>query len=269
LLQVIDRVDKIKTQKTRLSLINYSHRNNMKLKLIRLFFLGVFCLLSIYVSSQELELDEYRAEIGISGGGAYYLGDANSVVFNSTQLSYGAYFRYRFNPRIALKAEFGSTKIKGTFNEFNNLTEIVENPVKSFDLTGEFNFFDLEKNEYKQYSKIFSPYIFAGVGIMSYNGMNQKDSTNISAQKLTLSIPFGLGMKVKLGNRWNLNVQWTTRLLLADNLENIAELNNKNNLNGSNPFNNDFLSTLTVGIGFDIWKKHCDCLNSSGIKNSH
>ena len=267
MLQVIDRVDKIKTQKTRLSLINYSHRNNMKLKLIRLFFLSVFCLLSIHVSSQEFELDEYRAEIGISGGGSYYLGDANSAIFNSTQLSYGAFFRYRFNPRIAAKAEFESTKINGAFTDQNSTPVSFTNPVKSLDFTGEFNFFDLERNEYKQYSKIFSPYIFAGVGMMFYQGINSNDVVNTS--KYTVSIPFGLGIKVKLGKRWNLNGQWTTRLLLADDLENVLVLNNTNKLNGSNPFNNDFLSTLTVGISFDIWKKGCDCLNSSIIKKSH
>jgi hypothetical protein len=240
----------------------------MKLKLIRLFFLSVFCLLSIHVSSQEFELDEYRAEIGISGGGSYYLGDANSALFNSTQLSYGAFFRYRFNPRVAAKAEFESTKINGAFTDQNSTPVSFTNPVKSLDFTGEFNFFDLEKNEYKQYSKIFSPYIFAGVGIMNYTGLDSAN-TSTSSTRFIPSIPFGLGIKVKLGKRWNLNGQWTTRLLLADNLENRAELNNTNVLNGSNPFNNDFLSTFTVGISFDIWKKHCDCLNSSDIKNSH
>ena len=233
----------------------------MKLKLIRLFFLSVFCILSIHVSSQEFELDEYRAEIGILGGGSYYLGDANSALFNSTQLSYGAFFRYRLNPRIAVKAEFVSTKINGAFTDGNSQLVSFTNPVKSLDLTGEFNFFDLEKNEYKQYSKIFSPYIFAGVGMMNYSYSD--------TLRFTPSIPFGLGIKVKLGKRWNLNGQWTTRLLLADNLENNKYLNNTNKLNGSNPLNNDFLSTFTVGISYDIWKKHCDCLNSSVRKKSH
>ena len=76
-------------------------------------------------------------------------------------------------------------------------------------------------------------------------------------------------MKVKLGQRCNLNVQWTTRLLLADNLEGVKTLNNPGGLNGSNPFNNDLLSTLTVGISFDIWKKLCDCENSTVMKDKH
>jgi len=75
------------------------------------------------------------------------------------------------------------------------------------------------------------------------------------------SFVFGLGMKLKLGNRLNLNLQWSNRLLLADNIEGVAKYNNINNLNGLNIFNNDFISSLTIGVSFDIWKKECNCMN--------
>jgi hypothetical protein len=42
--------------------------------------------------------------------------------------------------------------------------------------------------------------------------------------------------------------------------------NNPNNLNGTNVFNNDLLSTITIGISYDIWKKKCDCLNNNGLR---
>jgi hypothetical protein len=234
----------------------------MKMKLIRLFVLFGFGLISNQLSAQILVQDEYKAEIGVTGGSSYYLGDANNLLFNNTQVAYGAFFRYRFNPRISLKAEIDGTKVGGIFNYLTNQSILLNNPVYAFDLTGEFNFFDLEKNAYKRFSKIFSPYIFAGVGIMNY-------SDTISSTKYTPSIPFGVGMKVLLGKRWNLNVQWTTRLLLADNLEGKPELNNPGTLNGNNPFSNDMLSTFTVGISFDIWKKQCDCEDTAVKKDNH
>jgi len=239
---------KLKRKKHVLSLIKYIHCNSMKLKLIRLIIVGVFCLISARSAAQ----DEYKAEIGFNIGGSYYLGDANNVLFKNTQPAISGFFRYCYNPRLAAKIEFTSTTITG---------EGFSNGVIVSDLTGEFNFFDLEKNPYKQFSKTFSPYIFVGVGLMNYTF---GDST-----RLRPSIPFGLGMKVKLGKRWNMNVQWTTRLLLSDNLEGTALLNNPKQLNGSNPFNNDILSTLTVGLSFDIWKRNCDCLNSTVKKDSH
>lgn len=238
----------------------------MKKKLIRLFILSVFSLISNHLSAQILVQDEYRAEIGVAGGGSYYLGDANNLSFKNMQIDYGAFFRYRFNPRMALKVEFSSTKIGGDFNYLNNQTITINNAVNAFDLTGEFNFFDLEKNEYKRFSKIFSPYIFAGVGMMNYS---YADSTGGKSNSTGISIPFGIGMKVMLGKRWNLNVQWTNRLLFADNLEGLPKLNNPNGFNGNNPFNNDLLSTVTVGISFDIWKKQCDCENATVKKDKH
>jgi hypothetical protein len=219
----------------------------MKLKVIRIFILSFICLISVNLSAQ----DEYRAEIGINGGGSYYLGDANSQLFKNMQLAYGGFFRFNYDPRIAVKAELTSTQVQGT--GFNN-------HVFAIDMTGEFNFFDLEKKENALNSKIFSPYIFAGMGMMNYK---YPDLKGINRLLLNPSIPFGLGMKVKLGPRWNLNMQWTTRLLLADDLEGTVSLKNPNWLNGSNPFNNDILSSITIGISYNIWKKICDCKNSS------
>lgn len=221
----------------------------MKMKLIRLLLFCVFGLFSVQLSAQ----DQYRAEIGGNVGGSYYLGDANSQLFKNMQPAYSGFLRYSFDPRLALKAEITGTTVAGQ--------GFTSHPVLAVDFTGEFNFFDLEKSEYKQFSKLFSPYIFAGLGLMSY-----KDSTRFSPQ---ISFPFGIGMKVKLGQRCNLNVQWTTRLLLADNLEGVKSLDNPGGLNGSNPFNNDLLSTLTVGISFDIWKRVCDCENNTVMKDKH
>jgi len=187
---------------------------------------------------------EYKAEIGIIGGGSYYLGDASSTKFDFKTL--GGFFRYRINNRIAVKAEMQHTSATWISGKNNN-------GVITADLTGEYNFFELEYDPYKRLSKIYSPYILAGVGLMNYD-YQAVNMTNPS-------FVFGLGMKLKLGNRMNVNLQWSNRLLFADNLEGNTIYDNTNKLNGSNIFNNDLLSTLTVGFSFDIWKKECNCMN--------
>ncbi len=227
----------------------------MKLKRIRLLIFSVFCLISFQSFAQE----DYKAEIGVSAGGSYYIGDVNSLPFSNMNPAFSGYLRYNFDPRLAARAELTLATISKT-GSFNNR-------ILAGDICGEFNFFELEKNENKQFSKTYSPYIFAGMGMMTevYKG-----------QKLPeFSIPFGVGFKVKLGNRWNLDLKWSNRLLLADNLEGTTKpsipdpLNNSNRLNGSNFLNNDLLSTFTIGLSFDIWKKHCDCENSTVLKDSH
>lgn len=216
----------------------------MNLNAIRFSCICILIAFWMNISAQ----DDYRAEIGIAGGGAYYLGDANSQLFRNTTFTYGALLRYRLNTRIAFRAEWGKAKVVWVGNS-------VGNNVNAFDFCGEFNFFDLEKNEYKRESRIFSPYIFAGIGVANYSYINNSTYSP--------TIPFGVGLKVRLDSNWNLNAQWSNRLLMADKLEGIALLNNPNNLNGTNFLNNDLLSTATIGISYNFWKKKCDCLRTS------
>ena len=233
----------------------------MNLKLIRFSVICVFILFTTQLSAQDWSTDEYKAELGVNGGGSFYLGEANSVLFAYPQLAYGGFFRYKLNARLAVKAELSTATIAGMGIKPNN--------VYAGDFTGEFNFFDLEKNQYKRFSKIFSPYIFAGLTLMTdvYNKQVWPE----------FGIPFGIGIKVKLNKRWNFNAQWCTRLMLADNLEGLSApsngitptndfYNDPNGLNGSNFLNNDLLSTFTIGFSVDIWKKQCDCLNNNSRK---
>ena len=216
----------------------------MNLKAIRFSCICILIIFCMNISAQ----DDYRAEIGIAGGGAYYLGDANSQLFKNTTFTYGALLRYRLNPRIAFRAEWNKAKVVWTGNS-------VGNNVNVLDICGEFNFFDLEKNEYKRESRTFSPYIFAGIGVANYSYINNSTYTP--------TIPFGVGMKVRLNTKWNLNAQWSNRLLMSDKLEGTALLNNPNNLNGTNFLNNDLLSTVTIGFTYNFWKKACDCLRTA------
>lgn len=208
-------------------------------------FLCICYLLSYSINT--IAQDDYRAEIGINGGGAYYLGDANTQLFKNTTLTYGAFFRYKLNPRIAFRAEWNKIAVE-------NPALATGNYLNAWDACGEFNFFDLESNPNKKSSKPFSPYIFTGIGVANFGYLN--------GGTYSIGIPFGIGIKVKLGNRWNLNTQWCNRLYFSDKIEGVANLNNPNNLNGNNILNNDLISTLTLGISYNIWRKSCNCIKN-------
>jgi hypothetical protein len=74
------------------------------------------------------------------------------------------------------------------------------------------------------------------------------------------SYPMGIGYKIMWGQRLNINFIWTHTLLLTDKMEGISALNNNSGLNGSNLFNNDWISNFKIAITLNIWKKQCDCL---------
>lgn len=220
----------------------------MNFKLIRYAITGFLLLGAGLMNAQE---DTYFAEIGVHGGSSYYLGDANNVLFKNAQLSYGLIYRQKFNPRLAAHLSWNSATVagKGSIDNVNNIS--FNNRVNAFDLAGEFNFFSYERKEYLPFSKTFTPFIFAGVGGALGNSV------------ATMSLPFGVGFKAMLGDRLNLNIMWSNRLMFNDNLEGKADFNDHAGLNGTNIFNNDMLSTLTVGITLNIWKKKCDCSSES------
>jgi len=229
----------------------------MYLKTKRIVLIGFFCCFGSYLFAQQ---EEFRAEVGILGGVAYYIGDANSTLFNNLTPAFGALFRYKFTPRFAARAEFTRTSIfggelvhfPGPGGMGHTLDTRFDNPINVFDVAGEFNFFDLERSPNRRSSRIFSPYIFAGLGVMNYL---YEDN-----QQFTLSLPFGVGLKVKMGQRFNFNAQFSNRLLFADNLEGISIFNNPHGLNGNNPLNNDLLSTFTIGITYNIWRRCPGCV---------
>ena len=221
----------------------------MDFKLIRSLIIGIISLFINQLKAQEI----YHAEIGANAGVSYYLGDANNKLFKNPELTYGLIYRQKFNPRLALQANWNYTKVTGSAFLYSGSTINFENSIHALDFCGEFNFFDLEDKDYKPFSKTYSPFIFAGVGAMFYTYEGEQD--------FMFSYPFGIGVKKMLGHRLNLNIMWSHRLLLTDQMEGVKQLNDPEKLNGTNLLNYDILSTLSLGITFDIFKERCKCMN--------
>ena len=226
----------------------------MNFKLIRYAITGFLLLGAGLMNAQE---DTYFAEIGVHGGSSYYLGDANNVLFKNAQLSYGLIYRQKFNPRLAAHLSWNSTAVAG-----KGIVDTLNNRVNAFDLAGEFNFFSYERKEYLPFSKTFTPFVFAGVGTVIGDSIETRLSKKNSLP-FGVSIPFGVGFKMMIGDRLNLNVIWSSRMMFSDDLEGKKVFNDPAKLNGTNIFNNDMLSTLSVGITLNIWKKKCDCSSES------
>lgn len=210
------------------------------IRLLTLFFVVLSC-------QSLLAQDDYRSEIGVLGGSAFCLGDANSNLFVGNDFAYGIIYRHKLDTRLAISAQWNSTNVKSKL-----LLTDFSNPVNAFDFSAEFNFFDYENKVYRPNSKKHTLYMFAGLGaaIFNYEG----------AGAFGMSIPAGLGYKIMLGKRLNLNFIWTQRLFLSDKLEGLALFNDVNGLNGSNIYNNDWLTSVSVGLTLNIWKKECNCM---------
>ena len=218
------------------------------MKSVTFFVLTLF----LFVSLSAIAQDEFHAEIGPVIGSSFYIGDAQSKYPENAEMTYGLLLRYRFNERLALKVEGNMTKASGAyFSSSSTFMRKFRNDLWVVDVCGEFNFFDYVYHSYKLTGRRYSPYILAGVGGMAY------DSGPSFA--INPSVSFGFGVKIKLANRLNMNVQYAGKLLIADDMEGISTLNNAAKLNGTNFLNNDLLSSLTVAVTLDFWRKAQDC----------
>jgi hypothetical protein len=217
-------------------------------------------LLAIVVASRIAAPAQmiYTTEAGFYGGGSYFTGDANKAVMTGMQQDLGLTFRYVFNQRIALHADYHQTKVAGSFaSHFPGLypeTMQIDYPLSFVDVTMAFNFFDYGYLEHVMYSSNITPYLFTGIG-----GVLYPQATN---ERWGFTLPFGMGMKVRLSPRIHLNVQWTHRLFAgSDRIEGRDEMDNPLQLNGRNWLNNDNAGSLSVGISIGLTQRNCKCQN--------
>lgn len=209
--------------------------------------------------------DPYRAEIGLQAGLNGYTGDVNSVAdlnlfgknLKNVQGDLGLMFRYRFNQRLALRLGYDYTKVKGNFayrDGAETYVAALNNPLHLVDLWGEFNFFDLENNPHKRFSKRYAPFIFTGIGMVFTPEYKSEERTST-----ILTVPIGVGFKWKMTDKLNFNVQYINRWVMGDFLEGKPEFDNPIPKTTANPLNNDLLSGFSIGVSYDFWVRSCDC----------
>ncbi|MBI9066397.1 MAG: hypothetical protein JEZ09_03825 [Salinivirgaceae bacterium] len=153
-----------------------------------------------------------RGEIGIFGGGAYYLGDVNKIPFIKTKPSFGAFFRHSIDTRFNLTGSFVYAKISGSDAESKNAYYISRNKSFShsiYELSSklEFNFIPFIAGDKKTK---YTPYTFAGLAF-SY-------TTNAYTNYL-FSIPFGIGYKYNLTEDFIIGAEYSMRKTFTDKLD--------------------------------------------------
>jgi hypothetical protein len=179
-----------------------------------IFYIVLFTLLLGFNAKKGQA--QRNLDFGLFGGIAYYQGDINtSKLFYMPQFTYGAFIRYAFHTRWALRGGISGGQLKGTdknqpfsyqnYRNANFSTPIVE-------VTGqiELNFKPYRMGDQK---KFWTPYVFTGATFLvaSY-------ADNVYQP----AIPFGLGIKISLSKRVALGCEWAYRKTFTDGLDNLS-----------------------------------------------
>ena len=212
----------------------------------------IFCavLLCVGVSAQD---EHFLLEFGALGGGSYYIGDATPHVFMNVRPAYGGYFRYKFDRRWNLTVKALYTDLECKYNSVEYKNRLV-----NLDASAEYNFLPYGSAKYDTRVKPYTPFMYIGLG----------SSLHSSWSKVGVYIPFGIGFKWNFARHGHLSLMWQHQLYFADNIEGAPELDNRNDLNGWNFLNNDWLSTFVMSLSFDFLT-HVKTCNQCGIQGKY
>jgi hypothetical protein len=195
-----------------------------------ILFLGIGLLLSEPVFSQDIE-------IGMFGGGSYYLGELNpGRQFFFTQPAVGGILRWNFDKRWVLKVNGYRGKLAGDDaiskeNEMRNLRFV--SSLTEVSSVVEFNFFPYFTGSNLTY---FTPYLFAGPGFFIFNPKAEYDGDMVTLRNIHtegqsegqeystygFAMVFGLGFKYSINNRLGLGLEWGMRKTFTDYIDDIS-----------------------------------------------
>jgi hypothetical protein len=181
-------------------------------------------------------------EIGLFGGGSYYLGDLNpGNQFLLTKPAFGAFLRHNFNERVALRGGFTYGTLQGDDYQSKVNPERGLNftsHVSDISATLELNFFDYFIGSLRHF---VTPYMFAGASVFMYNpkatyngdtrelhglkteGQGSIDFPDRKMYKRTqFAIPFGIGIKYSLNSFMGISASWTMNKTFTDYIDDVS-----------------------------------------------
>lgn len=183
-------------------------------------------------------------ELGLMGGGMYYLGDLNPLGnFKNTHPTGSIFLRQNFNPRLNARYQFTYGTVSGAdslskvvYNRNRNLS--FESKVIEVSAILEINFLPFTPGEKRK--NYATPYLMFGLGLFKMNPeayinddwfelqplgtegqgspLNKKDKYRLTQ----LCIPVGIGFKGNLTDRLVLGFEYSIRKTFTDYLDDVS-----------------------------------------------
>ncbi|PCH91997.1 MAG: hypothetical protein COB85_08610 [Bacteroidetes bacterium] len=192
------------------------------------------------------------SEVGLFGGVSYYLGDLNvNRHFHLSQPAMGIVHRYIFSPHFALKNSFYYGTIAGDDAKSGDALQMKRNlhfksSILDISVQLEFNFFPFDESKTdrvvsREEKWYFSPYVFIGLSLFSFNPKAEYNGTWFELQPLgtegqgtiaypdkqkysltQLAIPIGGGIKYDISKKVNIALEWGIRKTFTDYIDDVS-----------------------------------------------
>ncbi|KGL61689.1 hypothetical protein PHEL85_1470 [Polaribacter sp. Hel1_85] len=163
-------------------------------------------------------------EIGLSLGGSNYVGDIGRTNYiYPNKLAGAAFYKYNWNPRIALRATFSYLPFSG--DDLDADTDFRKDRGYSFSNTInelavglEYNFYEYDLSSE---DKTWTPYILLELVGFNYKNVKSHDTPSqiVYGNKTSYAIPFGIGYKSKLYGTLAFSIEAKFRYTFEDDLD--------------------------------------------------
>ena len=183
-----------------------------------------------------------RSELGIIGGGTYYIGDLNQKHFNHFNPGGQLLFRYNFNYRLAFRSNFTYGKIeaydsesKDAYNKNRNLS--FQSSLFELGAGVELTYFPFELGN-KRYRGTF--YLLAELSLTRINPKTEYNGSLVELQPLgtegqgsilskkgkysrvQLGVPLAVGARMSITDNIGLNIEYGVRFMFTDYLDDVG-----------------------------------------------
>ncbi|MFC4211455.1 DUF6089 family protein [Pedobacter lithocola] len=205
-------------------------------------------------------------EIGVSAGGAGYIGDLNqNNLLQISGFNGGFFVKRNFNSYIGVRLNYTYGQIQANDANSSN-QQFVDRNLKFKTALNEgsaildFNFFDYQINGG---NRRFTPYLFAGVGFVNFKPTAKYDGTTYRLDRYAteerenpypttvLTIPYGAGLRYNYKDTWSIFTEIGYRTPLTDYIDDVSGVYPVNQAIVGNPPNQINLTDPSVrNIGF-------------------
>jgi hypothetical protein len=194
-------------------------------------------LISFFCFSQIAKSQEATWELGFSAGAAGYMGDLNqNNPLKFSGLNGGVFAKRNFNPYLGLRLNYFYGQIKAddansTHQQFRDRNLRFKTSLSEVSTILDFNLFEYNAGAY---GKIFTPYIFAGVGFVVFKPKATYDDVKYRLDRYltegqqdlyknyTLTVPYGVGIKYNYKDAWSVFSEIGYRTAFTDYLDDVS-----------------------------------------------
>jgi hypothetical protein len=187
-----------------------------------------------------------------------YTGDlAPEYNFRTPRQSAYIFYRRNLDPAWSVKVSLLEGQINADDVNSNDPLPLARkastgSTIVEFGITADYNFFNFRKEKDR---RKFTPYLTGGLALFVYS-QDSRIRQQIS-DGTSIAIPFGVGLKYKIGKQVNTGIEFVARKTFTDKLDGITSFKSPTGKELGDPYSRDWYYFTGITLSYIIFTVDC------------